>query len=236
MEREINELRKILFIWAVIFAAASILFFPFSLGIFQKIYSDLVPNNIEMLITNPLNPFFIQIKVSLFLAFIVSLPILLFKFIKYLSPALHPKEKKIIIQSLIPSALLFVLGSLFAYFLLIPMTLDIMNSYNSTLKASIFFEVGQFVTFSLLVILVTGVSFVLPVFMKALSSLGLVSSSFWKKNFKYSLIAMLILSAIITPDGTGVTMLMLSFPLISLYSAGMFFSNKSKEVKINGNY
>lgn len=245
MVQEIDEIRKNLFFWLVTFiAVAAFLFFfnikeglpqistnSLSLTLFQKIYSDLVPQNIKLLVTNPLNVLLIQIQVSLFFAFILSSPLLLYKVVNYLFPALYKHEKKAVIESLVPSALLFVLGTLFAYFLLVPTTLKVMNSYSLALSATTYFEINQFITFALLAILVSGVSFMLPIFMKTLSVLGIVESRVWLSNFKYSLIAIAMLTAIITPDGTGVTMLMLSLPLISLYLLGCVIS---KEVSLVG--
>jgi sec-independent protein translocase protein TatC len=64
--------------------------------------------------------------------------------------------------------------------------------------------------------------------MKFLSSLGLVDSDFWKKNWKYAFFIILVFSAIITPDGTGITMTMLTLPLIGLYSLGAMISKKGR--------
>jgi len=225
MEEELKEIRKTALLWFIIFCTFAILLFPFSLTLFQKIYSDLVPANIKILVTNPLNLFFIQIKVSAFFAFLFSLPFLLYRIVRYLSPALYVHERKIIKGFILPSVLLFTLGGLFAYFLLVPLTLKILNSYVLGLSsAETYFEINQFVTFALFAIFLSGISFILPVFMRTLSLLGLVNPKTWMKNFKYSLIAIVILSAIITPDGTGITMLMLSIPLVSLYLAGYALS------------
>lgn len=231
---EINEIRKNLFLWLIVFIVIAVFLFPFSLTLFQKIYSDLVPQNIKLLITNPLNPFFIQIQVAFFFAFLLSLPMLLYKVLTYLFPALYRREKKAILKSLIPSGVLFVSGCFFAYFLLVPLTLRIMNNYNFGLNAAVYFEISQFITFALMAIFVSGVAFMLPIFMKTLSVLGIVESRVWLSNFKYSLIAIAMLTAIITPDGTGVTMIMLSLPLISLYLLGCFWSSLSEEVSLVG--
>lgn len=240
MESELKEIKITVILWFSLFCALTILIFPFSLNLFQRIYSDLVPKDIEMLITNPMNLFFIQIKVSVFMAFLISLPFLIYRIVRFISPALYSHEKKIVKGFVLPSLLLFSMGSLFAYFLLIPVTLKILNSYNLALSlATTYFEVNQFISFTLVAILLTGISFILPIFMRTLSLLGLVNPSTWKRNFKYSLIAIIVLSAIITPDGTGITMLMLSFPLICLYLTGYFISKEptnAKEVKIDGNY
>lgn len=232
MGNEVEAIRKTLFLWLIVFVVLMVFLFPFSLTLFQKIYSDLVPQNIKMLITNPLNPFFIQIQVAAFFAFLLSLPVLLYRVIAYLFPALYNREKKAILESLVPSGVLFISGCFFAYFLLVPLTLRIMSNYDFGLNAAVYFEINQFITFALMAIFVSGIAFILPIFMKTLTFLGIVNSRVWLKNFKYSLIAIVILTAIITPDGTGVTMLMLSIPLICLYLLGCCISKeRTNEVR-----
>jgi sec-independent protein translocase protein TatC len=234
MERELKELRQIFFMCVILFMALALIIFPFSLMIFENLYSFLVPANIKMLIINPLNLFLVQIQISAFLAFLASLPFLVYKMSRFVFPALYSMEKRIIKGSASPSIFLFCLGALFALFFLIPMTLKLLNFYALSLpSAETYFEINQFITFTLVAIIACGFSFMLPIFMRTLSALGLVTNEFWKKNFKYSLIAIVILSAIITPDGTGITMLMLSIPLTSLYLAGIVLS---KGVTVDGNY
>lgn len=238
MLAEINEIRKKLLSWIIVFFILAIFFFFFniknglpvfstdsiSLVLFQKIYSDLVPKNIKLLITNPLNILFIQIQISLFFAFILSLPILLYQFFSYFSQALHKREKRAIASAIIPSVLLFLAGCFFSYFLLIPFTLRLMNTYTTALDAAVYFEINEFVSFVLALVLSSGIAFMLPIFMRMFAVLEIVDAKFWIKNFKYAFIGILVFAAIITPDGTGVTMIILSGVLISLYFLGFFFS------------
>lgn len=226
MLNEFNVIIKHIFPWIAVFFISFIL--TFSLGLsskfFLRIKHDLLPNGMQLIVTNPMNALLVQIEISLFLSFLISLPYLLYKIISYISPALYRHEKKTIIKAIIPSVSLFVMGALFAYFVLIPATFKIMNFYVLSAGVIPFFEINEFVSMVIAITLGTGIMFLLPVFMKILNMLGLVDKSFWIKNFKYALIVFLIFSAIITPDGTGITMLMLSLPLTFLYFVGYFFS------------
>jgi sec-independent protein translocase protein TatC len=76
-----------------------------------------------------------------------------------------------------------------------------------------------------------GIMFLLPVFMVFLSFLGIVKPCFWKNNWRYALLIFLIFSAIITPDGTGITMIMLSAPLAGLYFLGTIVTMKKSKIK-----
>ena len=224
--KELDEIIKGILPWLIVFLVSFIIFFSGGLSgkFFKIIQHDLLPKEMQLIVTNPLNALLVQIEISLFLAFLVSLPYLLYKTIAYLSPALYKHEKKTIIKALLPAALLFVSGALFAYFVLIPSTFKIMNFYVFSAGAIPFFEINEFVSMVIALTLTTGFLFLLPVFMRILSSLGIVEASLWMKNFKYAFIGFLVFSAIVTPDGTGITMLMLSLPLTFLYLIGYFFS------------
>lgn len=198
----------------------------FSAKFFEIIQKDLLPQGVDLIVTNPLSAFLAQISVSVFLAFTISFPFLLYRIIGYISPALYNKEKKAFLKILFPSFLLFIIGSLFAYFVLIPPTFKILYSYTSAMGAIPFFSVREFVSSVFVLIFVVGVLFLLPIFMLLLTKLGIIKRDFWKKNWRYAISIFLIFSAIITPDGTGVTMLLLSIPLAILYFIGVVISRR----------
>ena len=198
----------------------------FSVKFFEIIQKDLLPNGVDLIVTNPLSAFLAQISVSVFLAFIITFPLLLYRIVGYISPALYNKEKKAFLKILFPSFLLFIIGSLFAYFVLIPPTFKILYSYTSAMGAIPFFSVREFVSSVFVLIFVVGVLFLLPIFMLLLTKLGIIKANFWKKNWRYAISIFLIFSAIITPDGTGITMLLLSIPLAILYFIGVVISRR----------
>lgn len=200
----------------------------FSSQIFRKIHQDLLPTGVQLIVTNPLSAFLAQVIVSLLLAFIMTLPFFLYKTMKYLLPALFDKEKKVIIRILFPSTFLFFLGCLFAYFLLIPSTFKALYPFAAIIGAIPFFSVNEFIALVFGMMLVSGVIFLLPVFMVLLNSLGIVKADFWKNNWRYAFLIFLLFSAIITPDSTGITMIMLFVPLIGLYFVGTVITRKRK--------
>jgi len=246
--QELKELGKSILVWFCVFLILSGFFFfaglrevnffdrnillpfptvnSFSAQFFEIIQKDLLPQGVDLIVTNPLSAFLAQISVSIFLAFLITFPLLLYRVVGYLSPALYDKEKKAFLRILFPCFLLFITGSLFAYFILIPPTFKILYSYTSAMGAIPFFSVNEFVSSVFGLTLVTGILFLLPVFMVLLTKLGIIEGGFWKKNWRYAVLIFLIFSAVITPDGTGITMLILSVPLISLYLIGMIMSGR----------
>ena len=133
-----------------------------------------------------------------------------------------PFSKINILKIILPIFLLFIFGVVFSYILVIPFTLNFLYKYGESIGAETFLTVNDFITFVLQFILGFGIAFQLPVLMYALSLIGLTDSRFWQKNFRYAIIIITIFGAVITPDGSGVTMWFLALPMIALYAVGIF--------------
>ena len=201
---------------------------PFSVQLFEKMQQDLLPSGVQLIVTNPLSAFLSQIKISLSMAFFLSFPYFLFRIIGFFAPALYKKEKKAMLKLLFPSLILFAGGCSFAYFILIPPTFKILYSYTIAMGALPYFSVTEFVTLIFGFMMAVGIMFLLPIFMVLLTRMGIVENTFWKENWKYSFLFFLIFSAIITPDGTGITMIILSVPLSLLYFLGIGIGGRHK--------
>jgi sec-independent protein translocase protein TatC len=133
-----------------------------------------------------------------------------------------PFSKLNILKIILPIFLLFIFGVVFSYILVIPFTLNFLYKYGESIGAETFLTVNDFITFVLQFILGFGIAFQLPVLMYALSLGGLTDSRFWQKNFRYAIIIITIFGAVITPDGSGVTMWFVALPMIALYAVGIF--------------
>ena len=133
-----------------------------------------------------------------------------------------PSSTKIkLVKILLPTFLLFVFGLVFSYVLVIPWTLDFLYSYGESIGAEAFLTVNDFITFVLQFVLGFGIAFQLPIIMYVLSLSGLTDSKFWQKNFRYAIIIITIFGAVITPDGSGITMWFVALPMIALYAFGI---------------
>ncbi len=199
----------------------------FTVIVFQNITKNLISPEIELIVTSPLEAFWAQISIAFFLSIIITFPFLIYKILKYVFPALNKKEKSAILKTIFPFSILFFLGCLFSYYLVIPSTIDILYVYYAkTIGVKTYFSLKEFVPLVFALSFGIGVIFTVPVFMTILSSLGLVNPTFWKNNWKYSFLFFLIFSAIITPDGSGITMIFLVIPLTFLYFLGYAISKK----------
>jgi sec-independent protein translocase protein TatC len=137
-----------------------------------------------------------------------------------------------IIKIFLPVFLLFIFGVVFSYLLVIPFTLNFLYSYGESIGAETFLTVNDFITFVLQFVLGFGIAFQLPIIMYLLSLSGLTDSKFWQKNFRYAIIIITIFGAVITPDGSGVTMWFVALPMIALYAIGIIAIRRKEVNKI----
>ena len=241
---ELKEFIRSILSWIIVLVGFSFFFFLFDFKevfLFDKAYllplpstydsfasqallviqEDLLPQGVELIVTNPLSAFLAQVIVSLLMAFIVTLPYFFYKMFGYLFPALFESERKAILKVLLPSVFLFFAGCAFAYHILIPLIFKTLYPYTVIIGAVPFFSVQEFISLVFGIMIAVGIMFLLPVFMSLLAFLGLIGPSFWKRNWRHALLVFLIFSAIITPDGTGISMMILSAPLAGLYFLGV---------------
>ena len=126
----------------------------------------------------------------------------------------------------IPTIALFIAGCAFSYFFVTPYILDFLYQYGQASGLVTFLNVVDFITFVLQFLLAFGISFQLPLVMYAVSASGMVGEKFWRKNIRYAIVIIVIFGAVITPDGSGITMWFVSGPMIALYLAGMAFAER----------
>lgn len=195
---------------------------------FREISSQLLPPGVELIVTNPLDAFFAQLQISLFLATVFSIPLMIYEAIAFLSPALYEHEKKIVSRFLLPSLILFISGCAFCYFLLLPFILRFLYAYAFSLGAIGYINIHDFISITLLTMLAFGIVFELPLLMIGLSWLDVISPYFWRENWRYAVLAFFIFAAIITPDGTGITQLLVAVPMCLLYLLGYMGCRKLK--------
>lgn len=192
-----------------------------SVQIISLLNNDLIPNNVDLVQTSPGQAFNAQLYVAIIVGFIGSIPIILGEVFAFLNPALLFNEKKIIKSTIIPALVLFLFGCLFAYHVVIPYTLELLYKYGQSINVVSFFDITSFIMFVLNFLVVFGFSFQLPLLMWATTKAKIVGLDFWKQNMKYIVIVLVILGAFLTPDGSGLSMWLISGPLIILYVVGL---------------
>jgi sec-independent protein translocase protein TatC len=184
----------------------------------------LLPVEVKLIQTAPGQAFFAQIYVAALLGIIVSIPLLIREIYEFILPAIEEKEKKRInfIKMVISTVGLFIIGLIFSYSLVIPFTLEFLYKYGESIGVETFLNINDFITFVLQFLIGFGISFELPLIMYIISLSQIIDRDFWRKNLRYSIIIIVVFGAIITPDGSGVTMWLIAGPMIFLYIIGIF--------------
>jgi sec-independent protein translocase protein TatC len=201
-----------------------------SVQVFNQISIDVLPENVQLLVTNPMSGFLSQMSLAMFLAFLATIPLFVYKLTTYLLPALHPHEKRVFIWILWPTIFLFFSGCAFSYYFLVPATFSVLYPFATMIGAATYFALDEFIYFVFSLTFYVGLMFLLPLYMIALSVMHIVKADKWLQLWRHAILGFLLLSALITPDGTGITMAMLFIPLAILYFAGYYFAKKlSKE-------
>ncbi|MGI0056036.1 MAG: twin-arginine translocase subunit TatC [Nitrosarchaeum sp.] len=197
---------------------------------------QLVPENVQLIQTAPGQAFFAQIYIAALAGIVFGMPIIIRELTGFIKPALKEREIHVSRAIALPALGLFVAGCLFSYILVVPYILDFLYKYGEASGIVTFLNIMDFVSFVLQFLLAFGLSFQLPLIMYAVTASGIIDASFWRKNIRYAIVIIVIFGAVITPDGSGITMWFIAGPMFALYIAGMFFverkERKNKKLKI----
>lgn len=169
--------------------------------------------------------FMAHIKISLITGLIIAFPYVSFEIWRFISPALYSKEKKHARGGVFAVSFLFFLGVLFGYFVICPLSINFLYSYQVTDQAENIIKLMSYVSLIAGISLASGIMFELPVVVFFLTKIGLLTPQVLKKYRKHSLIGILILSAIITPPDIF-SQILVSFPLLFLYEISIGISRR----------
>lgn len=194
---------------------------------------NLVPEDVQLIQTAPGQAFFAQIYIAALVGIVAGMPMIVREFVGFIKPALRENEVNVSRSISLPAIGLFAAGCVFSYNLVVPYILEFLYRYGESAGLVTFLNVMDFVTFVLQFLLTFGFSFQLPLVMYAVSASGMVDSDFWRKNIRYAIVAIVIVGAVITPDGSGVTMWFIAGPMIALYIAGMILIERKERRKLN---
>ena len=181
----------------------------------------LLPEGVSLIQTAPGQAFFSQIYFSMLVGLTISIPFTMREISAFISPAISSKTKTGLVKVFLPSVALFIVGIAFCYLLVIPYVLGFLYEYGEALNADTFFTINNFISFVLQFLLGFGIAFQLPILMYGISLTDIIPPKFWRKNFRYAALIMVIFGALITPDGSGLTLWLIAVPMMLLYLAGM---------------
>ena len=159
--------------------------------------------------------FFVALKVAFFAAIVASIPIILSQIWMFIAPGLYASEKKMIIPFILGGTIMFLVGVLFAYYVVTPFGFDFLITFGS-FKFTPLINIEDYVGFFTKILFGFGLAFELPVFAYFLALLGLVDDRQMAAFFKYAVVIIFIVAALLTPPDV-LTQLLMAGPLIILY-------------------
>lgn len=159
--------------------------------------------------------FFVALKVSFFAAILFALPIILSQLWMFIAPGLYSHEKRLLIPFVVGGTVMFVAGAAFAYYVVTPFGFDFLITFGS-FKFTPLINIEDYVGFFSKILFGFGLAFELPIFAYFLALLGLVDDKMMKSFFKYAIILIFVLAALLTPPDV-LTQLLMAGPLILLY-------------------
>ncbi len=193
---------------------------------------NLVPPEVQLIQTAPGQAFFAQVYIAAIVGIVLGMPVIVKELAGFIKPALKEREINVSRSIVIPAVGLFAGGCFFSYYLVVPYILGFLYRYGESAGLLTFLNIMDFIAFVLQFLLAFGLSFQLPLVMYAATASGLTDAKFWRKNIRYAIVIIVIFGAVITPDGSGVTMWFIGGPMIALYVAGMIFvERKERQIR-----
>ena len=221
LARHISDLKRRLFIIGATIIVLFVIMFSVSAELiewFKQPFAD------DLLFYGPAEALLASIKISFLAALVTSMPVILHQFWRFIQPALLPGEQRWGIPLFALASGFFVLGLMFCNVVILPLVINFFVTFGLERELKPELAVGTYVDFNVKFLLAFGVAFELPLTLTLLSRAGLVVPDQLSRYRRHAAMLALIISAVITPDATLFTMMLMAIPLIVLYEVGIWGS------------
>ena len=181
-----------------------------------------------MIFTGLHEAFFTQVKVAFFGAVFLMFPLIAIQLWRFVAPGLYQTEKRAFLPFLLATPILFLLGAITVYYVVIPIAWDFFVSFEQTggqgiLPVELEPKVNEYLSLVMGLILAFGICFELPIFLLLATKIGLTTSQGLREKRKYAILFAFIIAAIVTPPDV-ISQILLAVPIIILYELSIFFS------------
>ncbi len=217
----LNELRRRIVLCAVVFVAASVLCFVFIQRFVDAALS--LSTGFDFVYLSPSELLTSYMKLALILGLVASSPVLLWQFWAFIQPGLTDREARSARSAIVAGFVFFLLGVVFCYVLILPLTLQFLYNFNGSLDIAANISFNSYMSFVLGMLLAFGVVFEMPVLSFLLSRLGLLRPEWLAKGRKFAVLIIFIIAALITPPDV-LSQLMTAVPMLALYELSVFVS------------
>ena len=232
----LDELRRRIIYSLVAVAAGFGIAFWWLNDIFWFIFKPMqamLPAGQTLISTDPGEQVFLMFKIGLMAGLIIASPVVLTQVWLFIAPGLYSHEKKLAIPFVVMGTVLFVGGAAFSHYKIFPVVWDFFST--SFFDFVVFMpRIEPAFSWYLRLMLATAITFQLPTLVLFLAKLGLITPRFMIRNFKYAVMIIMVLAAVLSPDPGGMGMAMMGGPVIVLYIlsiglAWLFGKKKKKE-------
>lgn len=217
----LGELRHRVFIALGALVPAFAVAFAFHSQLIRWLTAPL-PDDVKLVTLGVTEPFTTAVKISLFAAFALALPVILYQLWAFLAPAVEQHLQRLLSGFVAVATALFLSGVAFGYFIVMPRAITFLVNFDETLY-DVQVRAGYYLSFAALLLLAMGVIFELPVFILALVRLGVLTSDKLRRNRRIGYVAMLVL-AVVLPSVDPVSLLLEALPLVALFEASIWLS------------
>ena len=191
--------------------------------LFAKPLLSALPAGGKMIVTDVTGSFFVPMKVTMLVAFLIALPVVIYQIWAFVAPGLYSHERKLIFPLIVSSYSLFIAGMAFAYFLVFPTVFNFMASYNAPLGAEMSTDIDKYLSFAMSTFLAFGITFEVPVVVIVLVKMKIVPLMKLREIRPYVIVGAFVISAVVTPPDV-LSQLLLAIPMCLLYELGLFLA------------
>jgi sec-independent protein translocase protein TatC len=204
--------------------------FPWALEFLLEPYRDINPDA-ALYVQDPLEPFAVRIKVSGYLGVMFAMPVLLWQVWRFVTPGLYPHEKKYAVPFVVSALVLFVFGAGIAYYTL-PAALEFLSGIAGDDVEEIY-SPQRYLTLIVYMMLAFGAGFEFPVLLVALQLVGVLTPRQLLGWWRWAIVLIVVIAAVITPSGDPISLMALSLPMVLLYFAaigiGALFTRRKRK-------
>jgi len=165
--------------------------------------------------------------------FVIAFPYIVWELWRFIKPALTTKERNYARGIVFYTSFLFLSGVLFGYYVITPMTVNFLGSYQVSTQVSNTITLDSFISTVTTMTLISGIVFELPILVYFLTKIGILTAKFMRTYRRHAVVVILIVAAVITPTSDATTLIMVALPLYFLYEISIFVSayvNRGKVV------
>ena len=214
----LDELRTRIIVSAV-FLVLAISFCFWQNHLLLEIANRPLPGDIEPLTFSPTEPFFTTVKLSIYGGVLITLPLLLYQVYAFVLPAFSPGERRVVLPMLLAVPVLFIAGTVFAYFVVMPPALNFLLGFNAD-DFNIQVRGSEYYGFFILTLIGVGLLFQIPIAVLAVTRLGIVTPEQLAHNRRYAVLVIAVV-AMLLPGTDPVTMLISMAPLYGLFELSL---------------